>query len=92
MTTINNLFADSLHTHMRKRDYTVVAFAKACNVSENTVYKWRRGEAATLESIARCAHVLEVHPAALLGATRVHADFVQLWKHRPLRKKARKAA
>lgn len=88
MSTINHLFADGLHTHMRKRDYTIVAFAKACSVSENTVYKWRRGEAATLESIARCAHVLEVHPAVLLGATRVHADFVQLWKRRPRRRKA----
>jgi transcriptional regulator with XRE-family HTH domain len=88
MTTINHLFADSLQTHMRKRDYTVVGFAEACNVSENTIYKWRRGEGATLDNIAKAAHVLDVHPAALLGAIRVHHDFVQLWKHRPIRRAA----
>ena len=92
MTTINHLFADALHTHMRKRDFTVAAFAKACNVTENTVYRWRRGEASTFDSIARAAAVLDVHPAALLGATKVHTDFVQLWKRRPVRKKVRRAA
>ncbi len=92
MTTINDLFADALHTHMRKRDYTIVAFAKACNVTENTIYRWRRGEASTLDSIARAAAVLDVHPAALLGATKVHTDFVQFWKRRPTRKKVRRAA
>ncbi len=92
MTTVNDLFADALHTHMRKRDYTIVAFAKACNVTENTIYRWRRGEASTLDSIAKAAAVLGVHPAALLGATRVHNDFLQLWKHRPVRKKVRHAA
>lgn len=88
MTTINNLFADSLHTHMRKRDITIAAFAERCGVSENTVYKWRRGEAATLESIARAAHVLDVHPAAMLGATKVHADYQALWNNRPRKRKA----
>lgn len=92
MTTINDLFADSLQTHMRKRDYTVAAFAKACNVTENTVYRWRRGEASTLDSIAKAAHVLDVHPAALLGATRVHNDFVQLWKRRPIHGKTHAGA
>ncbi len=88
MTTINNLFADSLHTHMRKRDFTVAGFAESCGVTENTVYKWRRGEAVTLDNIAKAAHVLEVHPAALLGATRIHADFVSLWKRRPIKRHA----
>ena len=88
MTTINNLFADSLHTHMRKRDYTVVAFAEACRVSENTVYKWGRGESATLDNIAMVAGVLDVHPAVLLGATRVHLDYVHLWKGRNRKRKA----
>ncbi len=88
MTMINNLFADSLHTQMRKRDLTVAAFAKACRVSENTVYKWRRGEAATLENIAVVAGVLDVHPAILLGATRVHLDYVHLWKGRHRKRKA----
>lgn len=88
MTTINDLFADSLHTHMRKRDFTVAAFAAHCGVTENTVYKWRRGEAVTLDNIAKAAHVLEVHPAAMLGATRVHRDFVQLWDRRPWKKRA----
>jgi transcriptional regulator with XRE-family HTH domain len=88
MTTINDLFADALHTHMRKSDYTIVAFAKACGVTENTVYRWRRGETSTLDSIAKAAHVLNVHPAALLGATRVHADFVHFWKGRDRKRKA----
>ncbi len=92
MTTINDLFADALHTHMRKRDYTIVAFAQACGVTENTVYRWRRGEASTLDSIAKAAHVLDVHPAALLGATRVHNDFVQFWKRRPVNKKTHAGA
>jgi transcriptional regulator with XRE-family HTH domain len=88
MSTINNLFADSLHTHMRKRDFTVVAFAEACGVTENTVYKWRRGESVTLDNIAKAAHVLDVHPAAMLGATRVNSNYVQLWKRRPQKRKA----
>ncbi len=88
MTMINNLFADSLHTQMRKRDLTVAAFARACMVSENTVYKWRRGEAATLENIAVVAGVLDVHPAILLGASRVHTDYVHLWKGRNRKRKA----
>jgi len=88
MPTINDLFADSLHTHMTKRGITIAAFAEKCNVSENTVYKWRRGEASTLDSIARAAHVLQVHPAALLGATRVHADYNALWDRRPRKRKA----
>lgn len=92
MTTVNDLFADALHTHMRKRDYTIAAFAKACNVTENTVYRWRRGEASTLDSIAKAAHVLDVHPAALLGATRVHNDFGVAWKHRPVHKKTHAGA
>ncbi len=86
--TINLLIADSLHAHMKNRDFTVVAFAKACGVTENTVYRWRRGDAVTLDNIAKAAHVLQVHPAVLLGATRVHADFVQLWKRRPWKRKA----
>ena len=62
--------------------------ATAMGVSASTVYKWRRGEAVTLDNIAKAAHVLEVHPAALLGATRVHADFVSLWKRRSIKRHA----
>lgn len=88
MTTISNLFADSLHTYMRKRDYTVAAFAAACGVTENTIYRWRRGDSVTLDNVAKAAHVLGVHPSALLGATRVHRDFLQLWDQRPRKRKA----
>lgn len=88
MTTISSLFADSLHTQMRKQDFTVAAFAVACGVAENTIYRWRRGDAVTLDNIAKAAHVLNVHPATLLGGTRVHRDFVQLWDHRPRKRKA----
>ena len=30
MHTLSDLFADSLHTQMRKQDFTVAAFADAC--------------------------------------------------------------
>ena len=89
MTTISDLFADSLHTQMRKQDFTVAAFADACGVTENTIYRWRRGDSVTLDNIAKAANVLDVHPATLLGATRVHRDFVRLWDRRPrLKRKA----
>ena len=89
MTTISNLFADSLHTQMRKQDFTVAAFAALCGVTENTIYRWRRGDSVTLDNIAKAANVLDVHPATLLGATRVHRDFVRLWDRRPrLKRKA----
>ena len=88
MTTLNDLFADSLRTHMTKRNITIADFAERCDVTENTVYRWRRGEASTLDSIAKAAHVLKVHPAALLGATKVHTDYVNLWERRPRRRKA----
>ena len=92
MTIINDLFADALHSQMTKRNITVAAFAEQCGVSENTVYKWRRGEAATLESISKAAYVLSVHPAVLLGASRVHPDYAQLWKRRRQPKRPRRAA
>lgn len=88
MTPISNLFADSLHTQMRKQDFTVAAFAEACGVTENTIYRWRRGDSVTLDNIAKAANVLDVHPAALLGATRVHRDFSAMWQARYKRKAA----
>ena len=88
MTTINDLFADSLRTHMTKRNITIADFAQRCAVTENTVYRWRRGEASTLDSIARAAAILQVHPAARLGATWVHNDYTKLWDRRPRRRKA----
>jgi transcriptional regulator with XRE-family HTH domain len=88
MTTISSLFADSLHTQMRRQDFTVAAFADACGVTENTIYRWRRGDSVTLDNIAKAAHVLDVHPATMLGATRVHRDFASLWGRRPRKRKA----
>ena len=91
-THLDNLFADALRTWMTKRKLTVARFAELAGVSENTVYKWRRGEAATLDSVSRAAHVLKVHPAKLLGASRVHDDYASLWDRRRQPRKPRKVA
>ncbi len=79
MKPINRLWAENLAHQLKTHHMTRQLFATLMGVSEGCVYKWLAGGTVSLDSLAKAALVLKVHPARLLGSSAVSKRGLDAW-------------